>query len=239
MKNDVLIGREKELKQVCDFIEKKQSVLLFGPEGTGKSSIIRSFISGKKAGSYLFSEESKDIKDSLANLAISSGQYKENIREQNIDVLKKIVYDLIAKNPECVIFDNLERVKPKFNSFLNYLIDKKIPLLISCRGLQKQDIGHLRWVSFVFNKIEITNFDRKSSCALIDFFIEEFKIKTEKPEEFKHDIIKYSGGNPSIIKALCLLAKEPKYNRNGSIDVRLIDLDRKINKLAINSMGSV
>jgi len=230
MNNNILIGRDAELKLINDFIAKKENVMIFGEKGTGKSELVRTFVSGKNAGTYLFSKESKDIKDSFANLAISGG-YKKNIREQNIDALKTIFYGLISKTPEFVVFDNLGRVKPKFNSFLNYLIDKKIPLLITCRGLEKQHIGHLRWVSFAFNTIELTNFDKKNSCLLIDFFIKEFDIKTEKADEFKHDIIKYSGGNPGLIKALCMLARDQKYNKNGSFDMRLMELDRKINEV--------
>ena len=60
--------------------------------------------------------------------------------------------------------------------------------------------------------------------------MKEFNIKVTKEAEFKQAIFNHSKGNPKIIKALCFLARDVKYKRNDSLDVHLMDLDRRINE---------
>jgi hypothetical protein len=110
-------------------------------------------------------------------------------------------------------------------------MEEKFPLIVLCRGLEKKDIGNLRMSLFNFEKVEISNFDKPSAYLLIDHFIKEFGIKITKEEDFKKQIFYFSKGNPKIIEQLCFLARDVKYKKNETIDVRLIDLDRRINEV--------
>jgi hypothetical protein len=46
--------------------------------------------------------------------------------------------------------------------------------------------------------------------------------------DFKKEVFNVSKGNPKIIKELCCLAQDEKYGARGSMDVKLMDLDRRI-----------
>ncbi|MCF6150531.1 MAG: hypothetical protein E3K37_18030 [Candidatus Kuenenia sp.] len=153
------------------------------------------------------------------------------MNNNNIPMLRKIFFAMLDEiAPEYIIFDHVELVKPKLYSFFLYLMDKKIPLIIISRGIKKKDIDHLRMVLFDFEKMEMTNLDRLSTDKLADHFIKEFNIKVNCMDDFKKGIYKYSGGNPKMVKELCFMAKDAKYQSYGNCSVKLIDLDYRIHK---------
>ena len=230
--DDILIGREKECAAISSLVSQRKNIIIFGLEGTGKSVIIKSVLKDRNIAGLLYSQDSRTLKGTLSNLAVSISGNTKVVQEANILALKNILYGIINdKKPEYIVFDHVESVEPRLYSFFVYLMEAKIPLIVLSRGLQKKDIGHLRMSLFAFEKVEISNLDRPTGDVLIDYFIKEFGIKVVKTDEFKHAIFSHSKGNPKIIKALCFLARDVKYQKNDSIDVKLIDLDRRISEV--------
>ena len=227
-----IVGREKECAAISSLLSQKKNLIIFGVEGVGKSTVINKVLGDFATLNKFYSSVNKTLKESLLNLIIYDSFDKKTIQEANILALKKLFYALLAKNkPEYIVFDHVECVEPKFYSFFVYLMEQKIPLIILSRGLEKKVIGHLRMCLFNFQKIEISNFDRLTTDILIEHFIKEFGIKVTNEEEFKKQIFHFSGGNPKIIKQLCFLARDVKYQKNDTLDVKLMDLDRRINEV--------
>jgi len=230
--DDILIGREKECAAISSLVSQRKNIIIFGLEGVGKSAIIKSVLKDRNIAGLLYSQDSRTLKGTLSNLAVSISGNTKVVQEGNILALKNILYGIINdKKPEYIVFDHVESVEPKFYSLFVYLMEAKIPLIVLSRGLQKKDIGHLRMSLFAFEKVEISNLDRSTGDVLINYFIKEFGIKVVKRDEFKHAIFSHSKGNPKVIKALCFLARDVKYQKNDSIDVKLIDLDRRISEV--------
>jgi hypothetical protein len=226
-----IIGREKECAAISALISQRKNIIIFGAEGTGKSTIIKSVLKEKNIKSLLYSQDSRTLKGLLSNLILSVLGNTKAIQGANTLVLKKALYGIInEKKPEYIVVDHLENVEPKFYSFFVYLMEAKIPLIVLSRGLQKKDIGHLRMSLFNFEKVEISNFDRTATDILIGYFINEFGIKITKEADFKKEIYHFSKGNPRIIKGLCFLARDVKYQKKDTLDVKLMDLDRRISE---------
>jgi len=229
--NDILVGREKECSAISVLISQRKNIIIFGAEGTGKSVIIKSVLKEKNITRLLYSQDSSTLKGSLSNLILSVFGNTKAVQELNILTLKNVLYGIInEKKPGYIVFDHVESVEPKFYSFFVYLMETKIPLIVLSRGLEKKDIGHLRMSLFNFEKVDISNFDRTSTDILIDHFINEFGIKITKEADFKKEIYHFSKGNPRIIKGLCFLARDVKYQKNDTLDVKLMDLDRRISE---------
>ena len=231
MNDDNLIGRENELKAIGDSVNNKRNVIVFGQEGVGKSAIISKFLKNRGMKKVLLSKNSHSLKESLENIITSSSGYKVDVRAKNTLSLKKILYVLLDNNPEYLVFDHVGRVDPKFYSFFTYIIDRKIPILIGCRGVDKKDIGHLRLSIFAFEKVAVLNLDKEKTFELVNQCIDMFRIKLTNADNFKKEIFHFSKGNPKIIKKLCLLAHEDKYRINGSLDVHLMDLDMRMGEV--------
>jgi len=230
--NDILVGRDKECAAISALISQRKNIIIFGVEGTGKSVIIKSVLEEKNITSLLYSQDSSTLKGSLSDLLLFASGNTKAVQGLNTLVLKKALYGIInEKKPEYIVFDHVESVEPKFYSFFVYLMEAKIPLIVLCRGLEKKDIGHLRMSLFNFEKVEISNFDKPGADVLISHFIREFGIKITKEEDFKKQIFHFSKGNPKVVKGLCFLARDVKYQKSSGLDVKLMDLDRRISEV--------
>ena len=230
--SDILIGREKECAEISALISQRKNIIIFGAEGVGKTVILSKVLSGLAAINIFYSPESKTLKTSLLNLMVYASCDKKSIQLADILALKKLFYGLLdEKKPEYIVFDHVESVEPKFYSFFVYLMEAKIPLIVLSRGLEKKDIGHLRMSLFNFEKVEISDLDRPTADVLIGHFIKEFGIKITKEADFKKQIFHFSKGNPKIIKGLYFLARDVKYQKNSCLDVKLMDLDRRISEV--------
>ncbi len=223
-----IIGRDSEITLINTLLQQKRNILVFGEEGIGKSAIIQRIISDKDNRNILYVQKNNTLRETLIGIVTANLERISGYENFNILALKKKCYEIIDKTPGYLVLDHMGRVEPKHYAFLTYLLEKNIPLLIISRGLNKKDIGHLRMSLYSFGKVEIKSFDKKASNNLTDYFIKEFGIKVVKTDEFKQAIFNYSKGNTKIIKALCFLARDVKYQKNDSIDVKLIDLDRRI-----------
>jgi len=231
MNNDILVGRENELKIINDLINNKRNILVFGQKGVGKTSVILAVMGIIGQDKILYSSQSRTLKETLINLVFPAQAERARAKTMNVLTLKNKFYEVLTQNPRHVILDHLERVGPKYYSFLNCLIDKGIPIIVVSRGLTKEDIGHFRTLLFGFEKVEIRNLDKQTADELINCFIKEFGIKITKEGDFKKEIFSVSEGNPRIIKQLCFLARDVKYQSKGFVDIKLMDLDRRISEV--------
>jgi GTPase SAR1 family protein len=231
MNNYILFGRENELRLINDLLDKKRNIIIFGEEGVGKSAIVQRILRERPDKNDFYVRENGTLRLTLAGIiAATSQERKKSIDSLNIFSLKNKCYAIMERIPNYLVFDHVGWVKPKHYSFLDYILEKNISLLVISRGLNKRDVGHLWMALYNFEKVEITNLDKEASNNLTDHFMKEFGIKVTKEAEFKHEIFSHSKGNPKIIKALCSLARNVKYQKSDSINVKLMDLDRRISE---------
>ena len=233
MTEGILIGREIECRLIHDSMDRKTNIIIFGDEGVGKSAILGKLLSERNFKNLLYSEESKTLKKALINFILFSDDSKKDVRNKNISALKKLFYGLLNKKPEYIVFDHIEWIEPQYYSFLAYLIEKEVPLIVVSQGLDKNDIGHLWMLLCSFEKVEIANLDKSGADELIEHYVESFGLETFQESDFMKTVFNISNGNPKIIKQLCFLAKNEKYRTKGCFDVKLMDLDRRINKAVI------
>jgi len=223
-----MIGRGKEIILITKLMSEKKNIIIFGQEGVGKTSIIQEVMNSVGIDRILYSPQSRTLKEALISLVLSDSGVHENINEKNILALRKALYPILDQKPDYIIFDHIDRVEPKYYSFFEYLIERELPLIIIAKGIDKKNMGHLRLVLHNFEKIEISNFDRLRSDVLVDRYVNEFNIKVTQLDNLKKGVFHFSNGNPKITRQLCSLAKDTKYQKKGFVDVKLMDLDRRI-----------
>jgi hypothetical protein len=227
MMTAMLIGREQECRLLDELIRQRKNILIVGPEGVGKSAIVDHALANGAVKNILYSKSSATLKETLANMA-EFALGSKNLHQKNILSLKKICYRLLEASPDYAVLDHMVWVEPKFYGFLTYLKEQKIAFIIVTRSSDKKDIGHLWMGLYDFERIEIKNLDHAGTEQLIDDCAQSFDLKLHEATNFKNEVFTISKGNPTIIKELCRLAREEKYRARGPIDVKLIDLDRRI-----------
>jgi len=217
-------------------MRERKNVLILGEEGVGKSAIVNRTIADGVF-KILYSKHSATLKESLVNLVGAAVGGKELAR-QNILRLKNVCYRLLEQQPEFAIFDHIAWVDRKFYGFITYLREANLPLVIVTRRPGKNNVGHLWMGLYDFEVLEVKNLDPPKAAQLLDHYISKLGLKIETPTEFKKDIFKVSQGNPKTIRELCRLACNDRYRAKGHIDVKLMDLDRRISSIALAAIDS-
>jgi len=225
----MLIGREQECQLITDLMRRRKNVLILGNEGVGKSALVENVLGSGVAKKLLYSKRSTTLKETLVNM-VGSAVGGKDVQKQNILSLKKICYQLLDESPEYAVLDHIAWVEPKFYGFLTYLKERNVPFLVATREPDKKNIGHLWMGLYDFEKIEIRNLDQTKAEQLIDYYASSFALEFAAAEDFKRAVFRISAGNPKIILELCWLAQDEKYRKKGYVDVKLMDLDRRISK---------
>jgi hypothetical protein len=229
MDNRSLIGRAAESRRLRDLMRERRNILVVGAEGVGKSALINQTLVDGNLKHYLHSTHSATLKEALENLVRMAVGGKESAR-QNILTLKKTCYRLLDNGPEYACFDHVGPVDRRYYAFLSYLRERGLPLFIATRGVGKENLGRLWMGVYDFATIEVKNLDAASAGQLTDRWASALDLAAGAAVDFKKEVFKASNGNPSIIIELCRLARNHKYRINGTINVRLINLDRRIQK---------
>ena len=228
MSEPILVGRERECQLISDLMNQRKNIAVFGDRGVGKTAIIKELLKGRNVKQVLYSGQSGTLKEALCNLVKSGKPSRTHVERQNTLALKKICYGMLVQRPEYIVFDHIAWVEPKFYAFLVYLIERELPLIIITRGLGRNTLGHLWMALYSFERVEVKNLDKPRTENLVSAYTKALGIRIEREADFNHEIFEISGGNPKIVKQLCLLAKDEKYGKKGYLDVRLMDLDRRI-----------
>jgi hypothetical protein len=228
----MLIGRESESRLLEELIRQRKNILIVGPEGVGKSAIVDHALANGAVKNILYSKSSATLKETLANMA-EFALGSKNLHSKNILSLKKICYEFLKASPDYAILDHMTWVEPKFYGFLTYLKEQRIAFIIVTRSQNKKDIGHLWMGLYDFERIEIKNLDHAGADRLIDYCAQSFDLNLYETTHFKNEVSAISNGNPKIIWELCRLAQDKRYHAKGYIDVKLMDLDRRIKNAVV------
>jgi len=227
----VLIGRDKEIKEIIDAISQRKNLFISGPESVGKTFIVKHALEETGGKGILYSNDCSTIKTSLAGFL--KGEYDPAfLSSQNISSLRKLFYKKIHKERPYLIFDHMGSVGPKFFSYLENLLDEH-PALFIARSPDPKEIGDLSLLLFSFDKLEIHNLNRKHAFELITNLIESFGFVVDKEDHFRKEVFRLSNGNPSTIREICHYAGKDEYKVGKEIKFRLLNLDRKIDSLKL------
>jgi hypothetical protein len=222
-----LIEREHECRLVDALMRQRKNILVLGEEGVGKSAIINNVMAAHPVKNILYSKRSTTLEETLVNM-VESALGGKDLQKKNILSLKKICYELLDKSPDYAVLDHVAWVEPRFYGFLTYMKERKIPFVIVTRRPGKKHIGHLWMGLYDFEKLEVKNLDQPKTAQLIDYYASSLDLKIDDASDFKKEVFGISKGNPKIVRELCNLAREEKYRAKGYVDVKLMDLDRRI-----------
>jgi hypothetical protein len=124
--------------------------------------------------------------------------------------LQALLFEGISQShkPYLIFFDNLDRISPTQQKFLETLLD--VALICAAVVQMKENFFFKRiWASFT--KIELEPLSDNVSIQLINYFLENYPMHIIDPELYRREILKASNGNPFYIKNTLWHGSREKY----------------------------
>jgi energy-coupling factor transporter ATP-binding protein EcfA2 len=215
--------RDQLLEELRRLHSQRKNVLLIGPAGIGKSTLLRTL---SETLPLTICDETSSLGRLCERLENRIGWSHEKL---NLIFRKNRLLRYLKTHPQLVAFDHVFETRPRVARFIGHLLDE-LPVWIACRSDRRRDIGHVWENLYRFVRIEIPAFTEREVAHLIERAVDSGKIQ---PDAVRHcaDLYRISQGSPHILQELITELATRKYNMNSPAGLRLLELDRRIRRL--------
>jgi len=222
-----MIGRRLEGNGLLAAIKSRQSRLICGPPGIGKTRLIEECLAASGA-SAVSVERPPALHHLLVSLAVElgcvSGRYSNLVHATSVH-LKPLVLGALRAKPRCVILENLDHGDPRIYRFLQdvyYVPD--VCLIVTARSADR--IGYVsRLLWDPRERIEVKPLTGAESRRLFDQAARMIGLDSFVLDEFREKVIEAARGNPGQIIAMCRMATRPEYRAGRYIKFLPLRID--------------
>lgn len=217
------IGREHEVRQITKLHRQRKHVLILGPQGIGKSALVAHLRETLGFRVCPASERLAEIYDSLERELGLETVKLPLVRRKN-----RLLKSLKGTN-RAVVFDGVTWTTPRLSAFIEN-VSERVPVWICARSEHPWDIGHVWPLLVRFEKIELQPFHPPETRALVAAAI-RLGIVPPDAADASERLNHLSHGNPGTLCELIAGLATGHYDPHKKFDLRLLDLDRRIQQL--------
>ena len=226
-----LIGLQGELSRVRKAIQRRESLLVLGARGSGKTRLLRAAL--REPGcDAIYVQSASVLHDFLVRLARSlilaghratiskigrASDLDHFLSAQTSVHLKGILWTAIEKEPVMMVIDNIEGAGVRNYRFLQRIYHRKgVGMIAAARDYRCLDaLAHLFWdPRKVVNVPALTQLE---AHALFDRLVERLQLSHLDVERFREQVLDSAQGNPAEIVEMCKLAAQPQYQRGSHV----------------------
>lgn len=217
-----LIGRNGEIDRLRNSIRQRESLLVLGPAGSGKTCLVRAI--AEKDFIYLkYSATPHRLLTDLANallhaghrtflgLARPSGSLDDWRSRQTSVHLKGLLCSSLEAEPRVIILDGIDRASFPTYRFMQRLYFAKGMAFVAtardatCLGA----LGRLFWDPREILHLEPLN--HIDAMHLFDIAADQFGLLDLDVQQFRDKVLESAKGNPGQIVEMCRMASNPMY----------------------------
>ena len=229
LQNELMIGRDEQIHEINDKINRNINMILLGPVGSGKSTILKNINPGTRK--ILLMDNPFEMKNTLLNTLLYLHEDKEKVFElmfgeydktklktklsrHTMKHLAQCICDVVQPHEYIMVIDTVDRIPPRvvevFETFKDHFT-----IITSAREIP------LSRTSFLWNfeTMRVAPLTRGHSLDLISKLSNNMDI--EDFEQYRNYIWHKSDGNPRVIfEMIERFRKEPVISADvvGSID---------------------
>jgi GTPase SAR1 family protein len=214
----------------------RKSMLVFGPEGVGKSRLLRAFVASQPLALYAAQMRSpREFLFALLHGLHSAGEgikVPENIGALSSASLKGIVHRALDAQPFLMVLDHLDapsRVVTGMIKDLHYY--GRTPVIFASRSPHMEDIGALRPLcALKSERVEIRNLPQQVALEFAWREAERIQLWASNLEAILPSLVEWSDGNPGAILQMLKMAHLPQFRTGDQIKAHILYLDYRMGR---------
>lgn len=217
------VAREREIRRLCDLHAQRKHVLIIGPAGVGKSTLVEHL---RRQLSLLVSARSAHLGEICEGLEPELGLDPAGLK---LLERKKRLREALGAAGRVVVFDGVGWTGPKLSSFFEGVAERG-PVWICARSEHPWDIGHFWPLLARFARVEMRPFHLSETQALVAAAVDAGRIPA-KAVGIVEWLQRRSGGIPQVLRELLEELASGRYDPDRAFDLKLLDLDRRIHEV--------
>ena len=216
-----LVGRRGELAALALALDRRQSRLIRGPRGIGKTRLIREALEQAKQ-PFVSVRQPRVLHQLLVELAAG---LRCSVRRPTSIVLKPAVLEALRTAPRAVVLDDVADASPRMYRFLQQIYHMPgCCLIVAARS--RACLGHLHKLLWdPREEIALSPLDQREAQALFDAAAQAFGLTALDLTGFRRDVLAAARGNAGQIVAMCRMAARPEYQKNRRVNFPSLRMD--------------
>lgn len=246
----VFLDRERESRRIEEALRKKESLIICGAAGIGKTALVQNVMRGLGPGrvnQILYLGAFKDLRDLLRGLlkviyqANNPGLRKElhshGVSGMHLDAwlkslstsrLKGTLYRAVETSDYRVVLDHvppLTRPIAKVIKQLFWMCNTPVYLLV------RDDVEYeiVRLIHFFYwgdhQRLSLGPLPSHFARELLENCIDALDMTSFELEDFREELLELSKCIPGAIVKMCALAADPRYQYGSRIKTKLVHID--------------
>ena len=230
------VQREEELGRLRNQAKIRKSLLVFGPEGVGKSRLLRTFV--EKQALALYVEQMRSPREFVLALlqALHSADHNLRIPEKltalSTSGLKGIVNRALDTRPFLMVLDHLNapsRVVTGMIKDLHYY--GRTPVIFASRSPHMEDIGALRPLcAGKSERLELKDLPPQIALKFAQCEAERIELRASNLGAVLPSLVEWSDGNPGAILNMLKMARLPQYRASDQIKAHILYVDYRMGR---------
>lgn len=230
------VEREEETGRLQARAKARKSALVFGPEGGGKSRLLRAFAARQPLALYVARMRSpREFLFALLqalHAADKTIQLPAHLSALSSSSLKGIVHRALDVRPFLMVLDHLDapsRVVSGMVKDLHYL--GRTPVIFASRSPHMEDIGALGSLcALKSERVEIKNFPQQVALEFAWREADKVQLAASNLETILPLLVEWSDGNPGAILQMLKMAHFPQYRADDQIKAHVLYLDYRMGR---------
>lgn len=230
------VERSEELGRLRDRAGMRKSLLIFGPEGVGKSRLLRTFAAKQAHALYVAQVRSpRDLALTLLqamHLADHNISVPGNLATLSTTSLKGVVHRTLDAHPFLLVLDHLDapsRAVAGMIKDLHYY--GRTPVIFASRSPHMEDIGALRpFCASKSERLELRNFPSQIALEFARREAEKNDLRASNLEAILPSLVEWCEGNPGAILHMLKMAQLSQYRSGDQVKAHILYIDYRMGR---------
>jgi hypothetical protein len=232
-----VVDRLDELERLQAQARKRKCILVFGPEGVGKTRLLQGFVKTQPLALHVSQFQSpRELMLSLCEALRETGsrELRLPVRPMSLSTpsLKGAVHRALDVAPFLMVLDHVagpSRVVTGMIKDLNYY--GRTPVILVARTPHMEDIGALQpMCADRSERVEVKNLSAPMAREFAQREVENTGLWASNLESALHSLVEWSEGNPGSIIQMVKMAHLPQYRMGDQIKVHILYVDYRMGR---------